>query len=150
MLRSTLQLSALARPRPPLNWFDGNPSLVGSLTHLHAQWRASVGHRHTRRASARLDRWGSIVKCCAGLFSVWSCSYGSLSSRRGLCELGSSPVPDSGSSPAFHETSCPRRPFSSDAARNRVRTDLATAPPVELRHHSRWYRHHAPSCHGSR
>jgi len=31
----------------------GDPSLVGSRTHMHAHWRASVGHRHTRRASAR-------------------------------------------------------------------------------------------------
>jgi hypothetical protein len=32
MLRSTLQLSTLARPRPPLNWFEGNPSLVVATT----------------------------------------------------------------------------------------------------------------------
>ena len=31
----------------------GDPSIVGSWIHMHAHWRSSVGHRHTRRASAR-------------------------------------------------------------------------------------------------
>ena len=35
-----------------------HPSLVGSRTQLHAHLRVSVGHRHTRRADARLCLMG--------------------------------------------------------------------------------------------
>jgi len=60
MLRaSTPQLSAQPRPRPRgPSGSMGDPSLVGSRTHLHAHWRVSVGHRHTRRADARLCLMG--------------------------------------------------------------------------------------------
>ncbi len=83
-------------PRDDLRplWLDGYPSFVGSWTHLHAQWRASVGHRHTRRAGAGFARWVSITE-----------HHTSLYSSRGLCDLGSSPVPDIGLSPALHVTS---------------------------------------------
>ena len=112
MLRATPQLDGYPSPSfsatPPASralWLDGYPSLVGSWTHLHAQWRASVGHRHTRRASAGFARWVSIAERRTGLYSAWSCSYGPRSSSRGLCDLGSSPVPDSGRSPVLHATS---------------------------------------------
>jgi hypothetical protein len=45
------------RPRGPSGSM-GDPLLVGSRTHLHAHWRASVGHRHTRHAYARLCLMG--------------------------------------------------------------------------------------------
>ena len=112
LLRATPQLDGYPSPSfsatPPASralWLDGYPSLVGSWTHLHAQWRVSVGHRHTRRASAGFARWVSIAERRTGLYSAWSCSYGPRSSSRGLCDLGPSPVPDSGRSPALHATS---------------------------------------------
>jgi hypothetical protein len=55
MLRATPQSSR--DPRGP-SVSKGDPSLVGSRTQLHAHWRASVGHRQTRRAYARLCLMG--------------------------------------------------------------------------------------------
>jgi hypothetical protein len=43
----------------------GDPSLVGPRTHLHTHWRASVGHRHTRRAYARICLMGDPSQTAA-------------------------------------------------------------------------------------
>ena len=43
----------------------GDPSIVGSRTHMHTHWRVSVGHRHTRHASARPCLMGDPSKDAA-------------------------------------------------------------------------------------
>jgi hypothetical protein len=109
--RSSSSVSTANPPASRTHCLDGDPSLVCSWTQPHAQWRVSSGRRHTRRDSSLPARWGSIAGCSdAGRHSECrSSSFGPPPPSFGLCDSGSSPVPEGSRFPSLHQATGRRR-----------------------------------------